>query len=558
MPDDTRTFWEDDEGRVHTTPANLVANRIQIKPNVPYSFVDRPFMIPIFDDPHPLIGMMTARQVSKSTTLAARAIINCESFAPYTVLSLTPSQDQTRKFSYERLGPTIEYSPAVKSMMDRNGLDNVFEKGFLDGSKIYLSYAKDNADRVRGVSADQIDYDEVQDMSLAPVESVTRESLFTSPWKRRYYSGTPKSHSNGIEQRVWRQSDQREWMVRCRHHTPVYHQKLTLQNLGKTGPVCDRCGRALNTLDGLWVITSTRTEQGKEPRIHGYHVPQIIFPTTEIEVVPGRMGFLDWQELLADIESTDEATILNEKFGQSADTEERPVKEEELIAMCAGQHRDMPTGWDSWVTHDEHIFAGIDWGYGLQSATVLTIGQFDPKNRNKFRYLFMKRYFGRDADPRVCIPDIIGCMDAFRVYRCHADFGSGLGLNSQIRDAKGDEFLTTNYWSGSIGGKKIKYDEDLCRYVLNRSVHLTRFFQAVKKRQLTCAFRWEHFKPFAGDVLNVFREERKNGDPYYDHKPEEPDDAMHAMIYAWLIATFHRFNFTGVERVRGEHDPSRT
>lgn len=526
-----------------------------IKPGVRYSFADRPFMAQIFDDRHQRIGLMTARQVSKSTTMAADAIIKCEAEAPYTVLVLTPSQDQTRKFSYDRLGPTIEYSPSVRSRVGVGELDSVFEKGFKDGSKIYMSYAKDNADRARGITADQINYDEVQDMSLGPVEAVTKESLFTSRWKRRIYSGTPKSNANGIEQRVWRQSDQREWMVRCHHHAPVYFQALKLDNVGLKGPICDRCGRALNTLDGLWVATSTRTEQGRVPLIHGYRIPQIIFPTTDVEVAPGRTGFLDWQDLLDDLQTVDEATILNEKFGRSADSDERPIKESDLTVIC-DPTRSMPTAYDMDDMRGEQTFAGIDWGYGLGSATVLVIGQYDPRDARRFRYVFMKRYDRREADPKTCIPDILRWMTAFRVARCHADFGSGLGLNSQIEDARGDAFLSTNYWSSSINGKNIKYEQDLRRYVLNRSVHITRFFQAIKQRAIAVAFNWDDFKPFARDITNVFREERKNGDPYYDHKPTEPDDAMHAMIYCWLIASFVKFQADGA-RNRSPNDPTR-
>jgi intein/homing endonuclease len=489
-----------------------------------------------------------------STYLAADALISCEALAPYTVLTLTPSQDQTSKFSYDRLGPTIKDSPALRAMMSADSLNNVFEKSFSNGSKIYLSYAKDNADRARGITADQIDYDEVQDMSLGPVEAVTRPSMFTSRYKRVRYGGTPKSMSNGIEQRVWRQSDRREWMVRCRSHGPKpYHQRLTMKNVGLAGPICDKCGRALNTLDGIWVATSSVTAEGRVPHIHGYHVPQIIFPTTDFEVSPGKFGFLDWDQFKRDVETGDPAVVDNEIFGESADSEERPVKRDELQAIC-DESRDMPESWQEWM-NGEYLFAGVDWGTGLQSATVLVIGQFDPKTQDVFRLVYAKRYWGRDADPKSCIPDILRKMSDFRVFRCHADFGSGLGLNSQIEQARGEEFLTTNYWSGSIGGKRVVYDQDLRRYVLNRSVHLTRFFQAVKSRSIRTAFRWKDFEIFAQDVLHVFREERKNGDPYYDHKSNEPDDSMHAMIYAWLVASFWRYRHEGVETARARHDP---
>ena len=553
---DDVSCWTDDEGLVHTTPSNLVVNRICVKKGMSYQFWDRPFMMQIFDDPHHLIGLVTARQVSKSTTLAADSLIHCETWAPYTDLIVTPSQDQTRKFSHDRLGPTIETSPAVRAQISPSNLSNVFEREFYTGSKIYLSYAKDNADRTRGITADGVKFDEVQDMILSRVEPVVSESMFTSHHQRKMYSGTPKSMSNGIEQRVWRQSDQREWMVRCHHHGPLpLHQKLTLDNVGLKGPICKRCGSELDTLDGQWVRTSTRTEQGKEPHIHGYHIPQIIFPTRDVEIHPGFHGFLNWRQLLIDLETEDEATILNEKFGESADSEERPIKEDELRTLC-DETLHMASEYEPWM-QGTHTFAGIDWGFGLQSATVLVIGQFKPGSPKLFDNVFMKRYKKKDADPKYCVPDMVRLMRLFRVHRCHADWGGGFGLNSQIRDVMGEDFLTTNFW-GPIKSKQIKFNPDLNAFLLNRTAHLARFFQALKRRQMRMHMSWNDFKPYAQDLLNVFREERKDGTMYFDHKDEEPDDVLHAMCYCWIIASLHKYGFEGVERVRGqEHFPFR-
>lgn len=543
-------LWTDGEGRRHTTPANLVANRINIKTNIAYSFRDRPFMIQIFDDPHPKIGLKTGRQVSKSTSLAADSIIRTEAYAPYTVLLVTPSQDQTRKFSHDRLGPTIETSPAVRARISTN-LDNVYEKEFNDGSKIYLSYVKDNPDRVRGITADDLKMDEAQDMILGLVEPVLKESMFTSPHQRIWWSGTPKSMSNGLEQRVWRQSDQREWMVRCHHHGPLpWHQKLTRENVGKTGVVCKKCGRPISTLDGQWVRTSTRTPQGREPEIHGYHLSQIMFPTRE------QGGFLNWAEFLSDIENpeNDEATILNEKFGESADSEERPIREEELRALCTTQP--MAREYQASMI-GQQTFAGIDWGQG-KSATVLAIGQFCPRTPETFDYVFLRKYQGAETDPSFCIPDIIRWLRTFRVARCQGDWGSGFGMNSQIADAMGPDFLTANYWSSSLSGKAVRYNQDMNAYVLNRNVHIARFFNALKRRQMSVKMTWEDFQPCAQDIMHVFRESRRNGDVYFDHRDTEPDDAMHAMIYAWIIGSLVRYGLQGVEVVRGhEHDPAR-
>jgi hypothetical protein len=483
-------------------------------------------------------------------------LVNCEVYAPYTVLTVTPSQDQTRKYSHDRLGPTIETSPAVRAMISSN-LDNVYEKEFYSGSKIYLSYTKDNADRARGITSDQLNMDEVQDMILGLVEPVLEESMFTSRHKRKRYGGTPKSMSNGIEQRLWRQSDQREWMVRCHHHGPLpFHQKMTLANVGTQGPICKRCGAPLNTLDGQWVRTCTRMEQGKEPQIHGYHIPQIIFPTTDIEVAPDIFGILDWPQFLRYIEDNDEATVLNEKFGESADSESRPISEDELRAVCANDMH-MVNDYAPWM-QGQFTFAGIDWGQGSPSATVLVIGQFCPSDPKLFDYVYFKKYAGRDTDPKTCIPDILRLLALFRVHRVHCDWGSGFGLNSQLRDALGDEVVTANYWHSGIKNK-IQYNIDINAYVLNRTVHLARFFQAFKQRQMRVRMAWNDFWPCAKDVLAEFKEERRDGTVYFDHKLDEPDDGMHAMIYCWFIASLNRYGTEGIEYTRGqEHFPMRT
>lgn len=543
--------WTDDAGVVHTTPLNAVLNRIYIKKGVPYTIADRPFMRQILDNPHRQILLKCGRQVSKSTLLAADAIVHCEVNAPYTSLIVTPSQDQTRKFSHDRLGPTIETSPAVRAQVTSEQLANVLEREFVTGSKIYMSYAKDNADRARGITADELKLDEVQDMILSSVEPVLRESLFTSRYKRRWWSGTPKSMANGLE-RMWRQSDQREWMVRCHRHGPLpFHQRLTLANVGKKGPVCKRCGAALDTLDGQWVITSSMTADGKPPRIHGYHLPQIIFPTTDRELAPGVYGFLDWEEFLEYLDAESEALVLNEKFGESADTAEKPVTEDELKKICDESATMVQSHQPSMI--NEYLYAGIDWGYGLKSSTILAIGQFDIKNPKVFNYVFLRRYDKKAADPSLCIPDIIHWLNTFRVKGAHADWGAGFGLNSQIRDVKGDDFLTANYW-GAVTGKQIRFNEDMNAYVMNRTTHLARFFQAVKKRQLACAMPWSQFAPFANDILHVFREERRDGTMFFDHNREEPDDSLHAMCYCWLRASMERYGREGIEVVKGRED----
>lgn len=526
--------------------ANLFANRIFIGKNKRYSFEDRPAMITIVDDPHRFKLLVTGRQVSKSTYLAGSQIVKSEAYAPYKSLYLSPTYKQTSVFSHDRLAPTISQSPAIVSMIDKSCLSNVLEKEFTNGSKINLLYAKDNADRARGQSVDGIDFDEIQDMHISKIEPVVSESMFASPHKHKTYSGTPKSFSNAINAK-WNESDKREWMVRCHHHGPhPYHQPLTIKNVGLAGPICDKCGKPLDVLDGVWVITTTKTSAGADPYIHGYRIPQIMIPTNKVKLPSGAMGILDWDDFLLSIKNTDEATVQNEKFGYSADSAEKPITEEMLRRIC-NEFRSMPVEYCDWMI-GEYTFAGVDWGAGLGSATALVIGQFNPKHKDVFNHIYYRKFDGKKANPEYCVPEILADCRKFRVKRFHADWGSGLGINSKIYDQMGEEFITTNYWSSSISSKTINYHEDLNRFTLNRTYTMAKFIEAKSSRKIRTAFRWDEYKPFAIDLMNVYMEKRKNGDRFYDHEAGTQDDFFHAEIYCWLIACWMRYSEAMLEK----------
>lgn len=503
-------------------------------------------MITIVDDPHRFKLLMTGRQVSKSTYLAGSQVVKSEAYAPYRTLYLSPTYKQTSVFSHDRLGPTLRQSPAIAAMIDSSCLSNVLEKELSNGSKIHLLYAKDNADRARGLSVDGIDFDEAQDMHLKSVEPVVAESLFASKHKHRSYSGTPKSFSNGING-LWNLSDKREWMVRCHRHGPKpYHQPLTMKNIGLSGQICDKCGFDINVMDGVWVVTSSKTSTGATPHIHGYRIPQIMLPTTNVALPSGATGVLDWDDFLLSIKNSDEATILNEKLGYPADSADKPLTEEMLRRYC-NELRPMPKEYESWMI-GEYTFAGVDWGAGLGSATILTIGQFNPKRPSIFNYVYHRKFDGKSANPEICVPEILADCQKFRVKRLHADWGSGLGINSRIYDKMGEEFITTNYWSSGISSKTINFSNDLNRFTVNRTYTMAKFIEAKSKGSIRTAYRWGDYSAFAMDLTNVFMELRKNGDRYYDHEPNTQDDTFHSEIYCWLIACWMRYSSSMLSR----------
>lgn len=90
---------------------------------VPFSLDDYAFMRPIYNiNPNRLVTLQMARQTSKSTMLANTILANsCTLPRDPTIhdaypggfrsLYISPSVDQTKIFSYDRIAPAIEESP---------------------------------------------------------------------------------------------------------------------------------------------------------------------------------------------------------------------------------------------------------------------------------------------------------------------------------------------------------------------------------------------------------------------------------------------------------------
>jgi hypothetical protein len=432
---------------------------------------------------------------------------------------VSPSQKQSRKFSQDKVQPIIIESPLLlKNMGDYN---NVHERTFKRNGKLYMEYASDNPDRCRGITADMVLYDEVQDQQLDLIEGVINQCMFNSKYKLLVYAGTPKTLDNGIETELWRRSDQREYLVRCPHHTPGRWLKLGWKNVGKHGPICHLCGNHLDVDQGRWVITN------KEGKLAGFHVNQL-----HCKVSHATQN--DWNVLLDVYENKPKAEFCNEVLGESFDSAEVPMSLTMLSQASEGgvSMRNIPE--DSfWSTSR---YAGIDWGHG-KAATVLTIGQFHPKKDGVYRYVFMKRYEGAQCHPDYCIPDMVRIMKMYRVARVHVDYGGGFGLWPKLADMFGRDKVTTNFYSDSATYADMKWTtktEDIPRLTLNRSKSVSAYINRISNGRIQFP-KWEEFHPeFTPDFLNVRKEIDRKGNITYIRVG--CDDVFHACLYSFVVA----------------------
>jgi len=117
-----------------------------------------------------------------STTLANIMLANSVMYPNFKTLYISPTVDQTKIFSNDRVTTTMDQSPYIKKHLMSSALNqNVFTKQLKNHSKMYLRYALQSADRLRGISADAVFYDEcyskdtevLTDSGWVPFDSLT-------------------------------------------------------------------------------------------------------------------------------------------------------------------------------------------------------------------------------------------------------------------------------------------------------------------------------------------------------------------------------------------------
>ncbi|MBC8437002.1 phage terminase large subunit family protein [bacterium] len=156
------------------------------------SLDDYPHLRAIYNSEREKTVLQFSRQTAKSTTLANLMVANSVLHPYFKTLYISPSVDQTKVFSHDRVAPILDTSPFIKKhYLSTSLVQNVFMKQLLNGSRMYLRYAFLDADRIRGYSADMNLFDEMQDQ-LEDNIGVIEETMSRSEYKYSMYVGTPK------------------------------------------------------------------------------------------------------------------------------------------------------------------------------------------------------------------------------------------------------------------------------------------------------------------------------------------------------------------------------
>lgn len=505
----------------------------------PLSLQDYPMFGAVYDGKYPRMLLKCGRQVGKSVSLASFMITEAYAIKDFKSYYISPSQEQTRKFSHTRVAKILAYSPDLKrGFVNSNSIDNVLLRMFTNGSEMAFTYALDDPDRARGYSADRCNFDEVQDILYDSVIPVVEECMANSQFQYSSYAGTPKTMENTIEV-LWSQSTMTEWCMRCRACNKWTFIDST-KGLGKMGPICLGCGAYLDPRRGQWVDMS----KDKSVGIKGFHISQAIMPVNvpaawQVGSDQHAAAVERWGKLLYKMESPiyGESRFLNECIGVSTSTGVRLLTKEVLEALCDERHEmtrlPLPLSKQGII----RTTAGVDWSGGgaeikgseglFKSRTVLHI--WGQQADGRLKTLFYKVFPNGHA--LGWVEEIVELCNAWAVEMVVGDAGEGAIGNSYLRAKLGDHRVTSiRYMSLS---KPYEWNAPALVYHADRTTMIDNYARQLLHKQVIYP-NLRQSQAAISDILNVYEEVTMQGRKVWRHSPTMPDDCLHAQLFGWF------------------------
>lgn len=491
----------------------------------PISFVERAYLHAPYHSEARRLVIRASRQVEKSTFLV-NTMVHLAMFRPRShILFVCPRKEQAQVFSKSRLLPVIQESPLISRVLlgKRGRAPQVMNMHFANGSKVYVRAAYHSADAARGIDADLLVIDEFQDIANGALP-VLEEALSHSDYRRVILTGTPKTIDNHLES-VFRQSTACEYLVTCMG----CQQRILLDEkcLGPLQPSCPHCGQPIDPRQGAWLARNPMSTWGD-----GYWINHLMVP------------WVNYAELLERQRTYDPALFKNECLGLSTQLGDHIVTRAELESCC----REQPlarTLEQVPARYRDYLVAGIDWGGGASSRTVVVVGYMD----DKYRFVLVRLdRLARGEDPNATLERVAAICRQFRPRWIGADGGgNGHVYNRMLVDRlQGEVRLTAILYSAA--DQAPFQDGVLIRWTINRSASIGVVFGRIKKQTLLfprVADSGSFLEEFACEIAEYDDQLRSIK---YTHPESQPDDALHATNYALHIGAqeyARRRMFTG-------------
>jgi len=511
--------------------SKLLPHLFQIR-GQPLSLKDYPQCESFYPKQYPRdMVWMCGRQVGKSVSLSRSEVYDMVTVPYLQVLYVAPLQSQAQRYSQLYLHEAISTCgpagvlQAKEEPLSTSGnfhapiIRAVGHQTFSNGSGIQLTYAKTSADRARGITADRLDFDEIQDQQVDHL-AIISESITQSERPQRRFTGTAKTTDNIIEH-LWDGSSKGEWVMPCGcgHWNIPNRDGGILDMITAAGPVCCRCRRPLQVRRGEWV----HEHPDRCAETIGHHIPQIIVPA--IVYNPSK-----WALFIDKITKLPPTLIYTELLGISSDEGVRLITQQDIDNVSVlGTHAALTKTLNKY----SYIVVGVDWGIAeITSFTVATVVGIT--NNGKLEVLYAKRYVGLDIS--VILSDIEAIAYKYKASFISADFGVGY-TNNMLLQRRTGKVVQIQYVRQN---KFLSYKElqGVPRWTVDRNTALTLLFWNIRNGSILFPNK-EESATYTSDLLSPYEHltERESGitRKTFLRNPSRPDDFAHALCFAMLV-----------------------
>lgn len=465
-----------------------------------------------------------------SINLSRSEVLNLISVPHLQMLYVAPLQQQTQRYSTLYLNEAIQSCELARLLQskdlegvlsDSNIVQSVGHEAFAHGAGIQLTYAKTSSDRARGIFADFIDFDEIQDQLVDNVPIIS-ESLTASEYGVSRFTGTAKTADNTIE-KYWQQSAQCEWSMKCAGcntwNFPTEDGKV-LDMIQATGVHCVVCGKKLDVRTGIWVPAYP----DRMDSFPGYHIPQIVVPA--IVEDPHK-----WAKVVRKVLSLPLSLIMQEVLGISYSVGARLITEADITRQST-----LPSVKELQKRIGRYAMtvSGVDWGGAEQSSfTVHTIIGVRPDG--KLDVLWARRFIGFNPDE--VLSEI---AKAHRFYLCTmmaADYGMGFAQNVMLESRFGIMVVHMQLLSQN---KLLSYSPTLGhhRWTVDKTTALEVLFLSIKYGKIFFPPK-EEFDLYTKDLLSPYEHVSDKGvipTRRFLRDPSRPDDFAMALCFGCMLA----------------------
>lgn len=463
---------------------------------------------------------------------------------PIRVVHLFPALAQVKKFSQDKLESLIRTSKADfinKNKLDSaNAVDNLTMKQFKTGT-LWVDSLGTDGDRIRGMTADVVFFDEMQDLMPQGIGNATKiltASKYGPVGKGvQVYFGTPKQKGSYFST-VWDMSDQRYYHLGCTNCKETYPfylpeddrwKKIWVSDYTIQCPLCGHKQTKIEAIDaGKWVAT----RDSKDAKFVGFHINQLYIPYFSKENILDLMP--------ENNPAQTERIWNNEVIGEFYSGYGMPITKADLYNLCRDEDRKFSNNIDGNV---KTTYLGVDWGgkndnkddLGGQSYSCAVVLSAQPDGTLLVEHAHKLRKNNYDYKK-----DTINEMyRRFGIKRGVSDWFFGQDVVHDLQLRYGERFIGAQGSASLV--KPLRYRKEELIVTYNKDLLIEEIFDLFRKGKIR--FPWKSYEYLEWLIEHCTSMEVKQkvvaGNPLKTYvKGSGPNDGLMALMYAYMAYKF--------------------